>query len=822
MSSEVIIEEQDRTNRPGVQPAYDADSVQVLEGPEHIRARPGMYIGDTNAYGLHHILYEVLDNSVDEALAGHCHNIRITLRADGAARVEDDGRGIPVGWKAEHGMSALELIMTKTGAGAKFDRDSYKVSAGLHGIGVTATNACSEWLEARSIREGKVWAIRFERGRTVSPLEAVEDAPGRTGTIVTFKPDPKLFSVTEFSHETIARRVREMAYLNSGVRIVLCDERNGQTDEYFYEDGIRQFVQHLNEGKQAYHDVIHFTREDADARLACEVALQWTDSYVENSLSFANNVNTKEGGTHLSGFRAALTRVVNNYAKKANLYKANDPPPQGEDIREGLTAVISVKVPEPQFESQTKIKLNNSEVGTFVEAVVGELLTNFLEEHPPEAKRIVQKAVQAAAAREAARKARETARKSALAGGGLSRKLVDCSSRDVESTELFIVEGDSAAGSAKGHRDTRTQAVLPIRGKILNVEKARLHKVLSHEEILEIIKALGTGIDQDFDVSKLRYGRIILMTDADVDGSHIRTLLLTFFFRQMRALIDNGRIFIAQPPLYQLARGKRVEYVLDDAALNSRLSALGLEHTRLEIRRPGAAVREVSGALLADLLRVLEDIDRQARVMGRRGVDFARYVRRFAPEGRYPAIRATRGADEHFFHTDADFAAFSGAGADGVARQDLPEVRRLADAFERLTVFGCGPLDLFLKREERVTGDLSEAVFVLRNGDEEPVELENLGAVASGVRDIGGRGWEIKRFKGLGEMNKEELWETTMNPANRMLRKVVISELSQDADQVEIDAREADTIFSILMGENVDRRKQFIEANAVNVRNLDV
>ncbi|MBK8913238.1 MAG: DNA gyrase subunit B [Phycisphaerales bacterium] len=822
MSSEVIIEEQDRTNRPGVQPAYDADSVQVLEGPEHIRARPGMYIGDTNAYGLHHILYEVLDNSVDEALAGHCRNIRITLRADGAARVEDDGRGIPVGWKAEHGMSALELIMTKTGAGAKFDRDSYKVSAGLHGIGVTATNACSEWLEARSIREGKVWSIRFERGRTVSPLEAIEDAPGRTGTIVTFKPDPQLFSVTEFSHETIARRVREMAYLNSGVRIILSDERNGQTDEYFYEDGIRQFVQHLNEGKQAYHDVIHFTREDAEARLACEVALQWTDSYVENSLSFANNVNTKEGGTHLSGFRAALTRVVNNYAKKANLYKANDPPTQGEDIREGLTAVISVKVPEPQFESQTKIKLNNSEVGTFVEAVVGELLTNFLEEHPPEAKRIVQKAVQAAAAREAARKARETARKSALAGGGLSRKLVDCSSRDVESTELFIVEGDSAAGSAKGHRDTRTQAVLPIRGKILNVEKARLHKVLSHEEILEIIKALGTGIDQDFDVSKLRYGRIILMTDADVDGSHIRTLLLTFFFRQMRALIDAGRIFIAQPPLYQLARGKRVEYVLDDAGLHARLSALGLEHTRLEIRRPGAPVREISGPALADLLRVLEDVDRQARVMGRRGVDFARYVQRFAPQGRYPAIRATRGAEEHFFHTEAEAVAFCSAAADGVVRQDLPEVRRLADAFGRLGAFGCEPPDLFLKREERVTGDLSEAVFVLHSGEEEPVGLENLGEVASGIRDIGGRGWETKRFKGLGEMNKEELWETTMNPANRTLRKVVISELAQDADQVEIDAREADTIFSILMGEDVDRRRQFIETNAVNVRNLDV
>ncbi len=805
--------------------AYGEEQVQVLEGVDHIRARPGMYIGDTGVYGLHHLLYEVLDNSIDEAMAGHCRNILITLRGDGSVCIEDDGRGIPIGWKEEYGMSALELIMTKTGSGAKFDRSSYKVSAGLHGIGVTAVNALSEWLEAHVRREGKVWSMRFERGRTVRPLEAVDVSNGRTGTTVAFRPDSQMFGAIEFSHETIARRVREVAYLNSGVRIVLVDEREGSREEFFFEEGIRQFVQHLNEGKEPLHDAIYFKREDPVSRLICEMALQWTDGYVENALSFANNINTKEGGTHLSGFRAALTRVVNNYARKANLYKANDPTPAGEDIREGLTVVVSVKVPEPQFESQTKIKLNNSEVGTFVETVVGEVLNNFFEEHPPEAKRIVQKAIQAALAREAARKARETARKSALSGGALSRKLVDCSSRDVNSTEIFIVEGDSAAGSAKGYRDVATQAILPIRGKILNVEKARLHKVLGHEEIIEIIKALGTGIDADFDISKLRYGKVIIMTDADVDGSHIRTLLLTFFFRQMRALIDGGFIYIAQPPLYQIARGKRVEYALDDAVLNSRLTHLGREGVSFEIRRPEEPPQVVAAQELTDLVHLVEEIERQARVLARRGIIFGDFIERHCLDGKLPTIRAVLAAEERFFHTEAEFEAYHrelGAAADALLKTELGEARALQNAFQQLADFRCTIDDLFSKREEQVTGDLTAAQFVLKPGAGEPIELDNLLQLPDGVRTLGGRGWEIKRFKGLGEMNKDELWETTMNAANRTLRKVVICESDADPEQVDLEAHEADRMFSILMGEEVERRREFIERNAIHVKSLDV
>lgn len=804
---------------------YDESKILVLEGVDHIRARPGMYIGDTGAYGLHHLLYEVLDNSIDEAMAGHCNSITITLRVNGAVSVEDDGRGIPVGFKEEYGMSALELIMTKTGSGAKFDRNSYKVSAGLHGIGVTAVNAVSDWLEAQISREGKVWSMRFERGRTVRPLEAVADAGDRTGTMITFMPDPTVFSLTEFSRETVARRVREVAYLNSGVRIILIDERDGSREEFHFDQGIRQFVEHLNEGKEAIHPPIYFKRDDPEVRMVCEVALQYTDSYAENVLSFANNINTKEGGTHLSGFRAALTRVMNNYAKKVNLYKPNDPTPTGEDIREGLTAVISVKVPEPQFESQTKIKLNNSEAGTFVETVVGEILGNYLEEHPAEAKRIAGKAVQAALAREAARKAREAARKGALASGGFSKKLVDCSSRDIDSTELFIVEGDSAAGSAKGHRDPATQAILPIRGKILNVEKARLHKVLSHEEILEIIKALGTGIGaEDFDISKLRYGRIILMTDADVDGSHIRTLLLTFLFRHLRPLIDKGVVYIAQPPLYQLAKGKTAEYMLDDAALTKRLSEIGLRETQLEVHRNGAPLRTISDGPLADLLKLCEEIARHGRTLSRRGIDLRRFVTDHLRDGHLPVARISRGEQEYYLYSDAEAEAYQAQHANDdpkPARHELPEGRQLERCFTRLAEFGCASSDLFLRREELVTGEMSQAAFVLRHGDGR-TELGNLSELPFGVQTLGAGGWEIKRFKGLGEMNKEELWETTMNPANRVMRKVVVGATEGDAEQTELDAVETDRIFSILMGEDVELRKHFIESNAINVKNLDV
>ncbi len=804
---------------------YDEGKVQVLEGIEHVRKRPSMYIGDVGVRGLHHLVFEVVDNSIDEAMAGACTEINVVIQADGGISVEDNGRGIPVGIKPEYGISALELCLTRIGTGAKFDRDTYKVSGGLHGVGVSAVNALSERCEVHTRRDGKIWVIGFRQGKTTRPLEAIGNATS-AGTRVEFKPDPTVFSQTEFNYDILAERLRQLAYLNAGLKITLADERQGKNEIFLYENGIKQFVEHLNEGKAGLHPVVHFRREDPEQRLICEVAFQYTDSYAEHTVSFVNNIHTIEGGTHLSAFRSAFTRVLNNYARKANLFKASDPVPQGEDIREGLTAVISVMVPEPQFEGQTKTKLGNSEVGTFVETTLNEVLGNYFEEHPPEAKRIVGKAVQAALAREAARKARETARKSALSGIGMSRKLVDCSSRDVDSTELFVVEGDSAAGSAKGHRDSKTQAILPIRGKILNVEKARLHKVLSHEEILEIIKALGTGIgEEEFDASKLRYGRIILMTDADVDGSHIRTLLLTFLFRHMRPLIDRGVVFIAQPPLYQLSKGKKQQYVLDDAALNARLADLGLDGTRLEVRRDGAAAARLDGPRLAELLKLLEEIERHGKVLERRGIVPRQFIEEHLRQGALPTVRALCRGEARYFYSKAEYEEYERqmvAAGETIVRNELSEAVALQNCLQRLTEFGCRVADLFLKREEQVTGELTAAVFVLIDDAGNEHELANLAELPEGVRAIGSRGWEIKRFKGLGEMNKEELWSTTMDPANRVLRKVVVGEAEGDAEQLDIDAVETDRMFSILMGEDVEQRKKFIEENAVHVKNLDV
>jgi DNA gyrase subunit B len=805
--------------------AYDESKVQLLEGVEHVRLRPSMYIGDTGVYGLHHLVYEVVDNAIDEAMAGACRNIDVVLRLGGSVSVEDDGRGFPVGLKPEVGMTAIELCLTRLNAGAKFDRESYKVSGGLHGVGVSVVNFLSEWCEVQTARDGKLWIIGFQRGQTTRPLEAIGTTT-RTGSRVEFKPDPEIFPNTELSYDILVKRLRDLAYLNSGLRISLTDERTGQSETFRFEHGIREFVEHLNEGKDAVHTPVHFTVEEPQQRLICEVALQYADSYNENILSFANNINTVEGGTHLSGFRSALTRAVNNYARKNNLLKASDPTPTGEDIREGLTAVISVKIPEPQFEGQTKTKLGNSEVGTFVESCVHEKVSLYLEEHPAEAKRIVARTVQAALAREAARKARETARKSALSGIGLSRKLVDCSDRNPDETEIFIVEGDSAAGSAKGHRDARTQAILPIRGKILNVEKARLHKVLSHEEILEIIKALGTGIgSEEFDAGKLRYGRVILMTDADVDGSHIRTLLLTFFFRHLRPLIEQGCVYIAQPPLYQLTKGKKAEYVLDDAVLNARLTRLGVEQSSLAVRRPGREPAILEGARLASLLAVVEEIERQRRILERRGIVLREFVERHMQDSQLPHIRALSDGQERFFFEEREFELFRReriAQGAAVVRNELGESRALQRCFAELADFGCEVDDLFLRRQEQITGELSSAVFVLEHPQAGVVELENLAALPEGVRSIGARGWEIKRFKGLGEMNKEELWHTTMDPANRVLRRVIVGESTGDPEQADIDAKEADRIFSILMGEDVEKRKDFIERNAIHVRNLDI
>ncbi len=805
-------------------PGYTAQQIQVLEGLEGVRRRPAMYIGSTGPDGLHHLLYEVVDNSVDEALAGACTRIDVTLHADGSATVLDNGRGIPVDNIPRIGKPALEVVLTTLHAGGKFGGGGYKISGGLHGVGVSVVNALSEWLEVEVYRGGKTYRQRFARGKPQGPLRAEPGSPQPTGTRVTFRPDPEVMTATEFSFDVIARRLEDIAYLNAGLEIHLVEERSGRRATIKHDGGIKELVVALNRTRTRLSDLI-YKKSERDG-VEVEVAAQYTDAYVEHMLTYVNTIPTTEGGTHLVGFRSALTRTINEYAKRAGLVKDGDPALTGEDVREGLTAVLSVKMAEPQFEGQTKTKLGNSEVGTFVETCVHEKISLYLEEHPAEARRIVARTVQAALAREAARKARETARKSALSGVGLSRKLVDCSNRNPDETELFIVEGDSAAGSAKGHRDARTQAILPIRGKILNVEKARLHKVLSHEEILEIVKALGTGIGpEEFDTGKLRYGRIILMTDADVDGSHIRTLLLTFFFRHLRPLIERGCVYIAQPPLYQLAKGRKVEYVLDDAALNVRLTRLGLEQTALSIRRPGNDPLALEGERLAALLAVIEEIEQQRRTLERRGIVLQEFVERHMRHGRLPLLRALSDGQEHFFFEESDFELFRReqiARGASVVRHELGESRILLRCFAELTDFGCGMDDLFLRRVEQITGELSPAVFVLEHPQAGALELENLAALPEGVRSIGARGWEIKRFKGLGEMNKEELWQTTMDPANRVLRRVIVGESAADPEQADIDAKEADRIFSILMGEDVEKRKDFLERNAIHAKNLDV
>jgi len=829
---------------------YDVGQIKVLRNLEAVRKRPAMYIGDTGARGLHHLVYEVVDNAVDEAMADRCHNIRVRIEADGSVTVRDDGAGIPVEMHPEEGKPALEVVMTILHSGAKFEKTSYKVSGGLHGVGVSVVNALSEWLVARVGRGGKMYEIRFARGKTTQELREV-GAARSDGTTVSFKPDPDIFPDINFNYDILVTRLRELAYLNQGLRIKISDERSGQVDEFLFTEGLKAFVEHLNEGKEALHRAIRFQQEDDETQLVCEIAIQYNDGFSENVLSFANNIHTIEGGTHLSGFRSALTRTLNQFARKAGLLK-NHAVPTGEDIREGLTALVAVRVPEPQFEGQTKTKLGNSEVGSFVERVVNEHLGNYLEEHPAESKRIVGKTVQAARAREAARKARDAARKGVLSSGGLPGRLWDCRERDVERTELFLVEGPSAGGSAKQGRDATIQAIMPLKGKILNVEKARIDKVLGHEEIRTIIAALGTGVgSDDFDLSKRRYGKIVVMCDADVDGSHIRTLLLTFLFRHMRPLVETGCVYVAQPPLYLLTKGKKSEYIRNDATLGHRLTQWGLEGARLVVR--DGQQRELGGNELADLIALLEEIETGAAVLRRRGVHFESFVRRHRdPEtGGLPRIRALLDDEEHYFYREEEFDSFrrqalerfGQAGVEDIggpeaaeedeepvaaeqrhrlAKVELRECERLEELLRRLAAMGLGVEDYFAERAESVSGEREPAKFVLFGEGSEPMELDNLAGVVGGVRALGQKGVEIKRFKGLGEMNPQELWETTMDPSRRMLTRVVISEDQSDPDQLAADAGEADRMFSILMGENVEARREFIEDNALRVKQIDV
>ena len=823
---------------------YDASNIKILGGLEAVRKRPDMYIGDRGIGGLHHLVYEVLDNSIDEALAGACDEITVRIQADGTCSVEDNGRGIPVETHKEANISALEVVLTTLHAGGKFDSDSYKVAGGLHGVGVSVVNALSEWLEADVYRDGQHYHFECERGKRRGPVEAIGPTTKR-GTKITFKADEEIFGDVEFNYDTLLKRIREMAYLNANIKITFRDDRAKKKEEFHFPEGIKAFVRHLNDGKNILHnDVIYMSKEDPEARLSCEVAMQYNDGYNENVLVFANNIRNIDGGTHLSGFRTALTRTMNAYARNNNLLKEGQGT-TGEDLREGLTAVVAVKLADPHFEAQTKVRLSNPEVGSFVEMVVNEQLGHYLEEHPPESKRILNKAIQAAAAREAARKARElTRRKGALGNANLPGKLWDCASKERATTEIFIVEGDSAGGSAKGGRDRTIQAILPLRGKILNVEKARLEKMLGHEEIRTMISAFGTGIGTDeFDVEKCRYGKIILMTDADVDGAHIRTLLLTFLFRQMPALFDRRMVYIAQPPLYEVrSKGKKKsEYVLTENEMRRRMIDRGLEGTSLAVREglsvgdagdrapkkaPTFTLRKLTDNELGELVKILADAERIVSVLERRGISFSKFHQAHYDGQKLPRFVIRYEGREEAFYEAADYEKRLDELGNGkhhtpengdngeeprVMAEELHEVARINQIGEKLrSDFQLDLNDFLLTEEKSESGESLPTKFQLTHGDD-GYDIASLAGICPAIRQIGGKGIEIKRFKGLGEMNADQLWETTMNPATRTLLSVRLD-----------DAGEADRLFSILMGDDVDKRRKFIQDHALEVQNLDV
>lgn len=805
--------------------SYDASSIKILGGLEAVRKRPDMYIGDRGVGGLHHLVYEVMDNSIDEAMGGYCTSITVSIEPDGSCSVEDNGRGIPVEEHKEAKKSALEVVLTTLHAGGKFDNESYKMAGGLHGVGVSVVNALSEWLEVDVYRGGKHY--HFECAKGIANGSVQELGPStKQGTKVTFMPDDEIFGDLEFNYDTLLKRIREMAYLNAGLQITFRDGRSNKKETFKFDEGIKAFVAHLNEGKETLHkDIVYFSKNDPEAKLNCEIAMQYNTGYTENVLVFANNIRNIDGGTHLSGFKTALTRTMNYYAKNNNLIK-NGQITTGDDLREGLTAVVSVKLSDPHFEAQTKVRLTNPEVGSFVETTVNEQLSHYLEEHPSDARNILNKAIQAAAAREAARKARElTRRKGALGSTNLPGKLWDCASKEKASTEIFIVEGDSAGGSAKGGRNRDIQAILPLKGKILNVEKARLEKMLAHEEIRTIISALGTGIGTDeFDLSRCRYGKIILMTDADVDGAHIRTLLLTFFFRQMPALFDNNMIYIAQPPLYEikLKGRKKSEYVLTEAQMHKEMIARGLEGTELFIKNltNGSVKSKITGTQLANLVKTLAEVERITSVLERRGIKFNDFVANYYNGTDLPRFRIHINNQDEIYSDKSEFEkrcdelknrAKEAQEEEQMIGEELHEVSRINKINAKLkSEFGLDLNDFLLKAAKTVAGEALPTKFELTNG-EEKFEIPCLGEICAAVRQIGGEGMEIKRFKGLGEMNAEQLWDTTMNPETRTLLKMKLE-----------DAGEADRLFSILMGEDVEQRRNFIRDHALEVQNLDV
>jgi DNA gyrase subunit B len=797
-------------------PGYGADSIQVLEGLEAVRKRPGMYIGDTGIRGLHHLIWEIVDNSIDEAMAGFCKNIGVTIHIDNSITVDDDGRGIPTDIHPTEGISALEVALTKLHAGGKFNNNSYKVSGGLHGVGVSVVNALSQNLTAEVRRQGKVFEQKFCIGVPQGPIKEIGKTE-RTGTRIIFKPDTTIFEVSEFNYETVANRLRELSFLNSGIKITLTDERTEKTQEFFAEGGLKSFVEFMNKAKNKLHkDVIYLYAETKGVFL--ELAMQWNDSYKETISTFANNINTFEGGTHLAGLKAALTKTVNKYIEANNLNRDFKESLMGEDIREGLTSVISVKISNPQFEGQTKTKLGNSEVKGIVENLVNERFAIFLDENPGDAKKIAAKAIEGGRARVAAKKARDlTRRKSAMDLGGLPGKMADCQERDPALCELYIVEGDSAGGSAKQARDRKNQAILPLKGKILNVEKARFDKMLEFAEIRTLITALGTGIGAgDYDISKVRYHKIIIMTDADVDGAHIRTLLLTFFYRQMVEVIEKGYLYIAQPPLYKVKKGKTEQYIQDNASFEEFILTQGLEEYEIE-----SSTGKVEKAAARNLFRKITQFNSLVTTLARRAdrgllhamaldsdwttdtlkeeklltAKLDNYAKRF--EGRKDGGNFTytiKKDEEHdCFQAECEtvrnnLKVTTRVTHDFLASNQLQEMRKITQSFDKL---GKPPF--------KATAEDDQQVF------------QDIEALKKFIEEKAQKGIQIQRYKGLGEMNPEQLWETTMDPKKRSFLQVQIE-----------DAVEADSIFSTLMGDQVKPRRDFIEANALKVRSLDI
>jgi DNA gyrase subunit B len=803
---------------------YDASSIKVLEGLEAVRLRPAMYIGSTGDTGLHHLVYEVVDNSVDEALAGYCTEITVTLHSDDSVTIVDNGRGIPVDMHEAEGVSAAEVVMTRLHAGGKFDSNTYKVSGGLHGVGVSCVNALSEtlhleiWRAAKGETAKSTWEQDYERGIPKGPLTRTGKAQ-KTGTKITFKADSSIMTAAHFDFDILANRLRQLAFLNKGLKIVLVDERGDEErrEEFFYSGGIAEFIKHLNRGKAVLHEKpIHFEgeRELNNGKLVMEVALQYNDAYSETVFSFANNISTVDGGTHLSGFRSALTRTINAAGQQGGLFRDVKENLTGDDVREGLTAVISVKLPQPQFEGQTKGRLNSDIQGHVVQ-LINEKLGEFFDKNPAVMKKIVGKAIDAARAREAARKARDlTRRKGALDSGGLPGKLADCQEKDPDRCELFLVEGESAGGTAKSGRDRRYQAILPLKGKILNVEKARYDKMLSHEEIRAMITAIGTGIGkgEDFDMAKLRYGKIIIMTDADVDGSHIRTLLLTFFFRHMQALITTGKVFVAQPPLYRIKKGKSEKYIKDDKEFTREILRRATENLTVEVGA-GEAVQTIEGSELRGFLMQLDELQQVCRRLERRvrdprvvdvfldvtvGVDVKADLQ---DEGKVQDLAARLKATK----LDAQVEREEEHSAWMIGYKDPTNATRYVN-----TEFLAGPEFRRLRMLVKQVAKYNNPPFVVVK-DTHRETSNNWRDMLAYVKNEGTRDVNIQRYKGLGEMNANQLWDTTMNAETRTLLQVALK-----------DFAETEPIFSTLMGEDVEARRKFIEENALDVRNLDV